>query len=603
MIPKKLKTLYQKLKALRQKNILRKLKYWVKQTKCIFLLKKAGVSHAVQVAKKMGNAYDLDYLEWIKKAEAVELVKETSFSYEPLISILLPVYNVPTKWLKKCIDSVINQTYTKWELCIADDASTNRDLGIVLKEYEKKDTRIKVIYREKNGHICEATNSALSLATGEFVGLLDNDDELSHNALSEVVARLNENPETDLLYSDEDKIDIFGNRSNPLFKPDWSPDWLLSVNYVCHFGVYRKELVEKIGGFRKGYEGAQDYDLVLRFTENMLDEKIVHIPKILYHWRMLDTSTAGNQDSKGYAFEAGKKVLEETLQRRKIKGSVKHSAANGMYMVSYDIEHYEKVSIIILIKDTLQVASKIMQIRESISYKNYEMILISEHWNKEEIQNIEKEYHVKCMLAEALMTDTQKMNQAVQQAKGKYLLFLNEKIEGFSGEWIETMVSFAQIERIGVVGVKICDKIKHEIRHAGTVLEFENGIGFVHRGFAEEHAGYFGKLITNVNYLAVSAECAMLKKEDFIMEKGYNETLEAEGGMIDLCIRLYEKEHKYNLWTPSVKLYSSEETHMKISKETEAYLKKNWKAYVQKDPYYNKNLSVSKEDFSVRIRH
>lgn len=275
---------------------------WIKAKKGFKYMAKNGISHTIQRAKIEKLRNQASYPNWLARNEVLDIEAMTqeiaTFHYQPKISIAMPVYNVEEKWLRLCIDSILNQVYTNWELCMADDASTDPNVKKILTEYQQLDERIRVVFREQNGHISEATNSALTIATGEFVALLDNDDELAINAFYEVVKVLNENPELDLIYSDEDKIDMDGNRSDPAFKPDWSPDLLLGTNYISHLGVYRRSILEEIGGFRKGYEGSQDYDLVLRFTEKTTKERIKHIPKVLYYWRIfanLNSSGSGLQ--------------------------------------------------------------------------------------------------------------------------------------------------------------------------------------------------------------------------------------------------------------------------------------------------------------------
>ena len=251
-----------------------------------------------------------DYNKWLDENKCINEKKE--LKYKPLISIVIPVYNVKREYLEECIDSVLNQTYDNFEICIADDCSTNEETVNTLKEYEKRDKRIKVVYRKTNGHISEATNSAIEIASGEFIGLLDNDDILDEYALYEVVLKLNENKDLDMIYTDEDKLNSNGEYSYPNFKPDWSPDTFNSSNYICHFTVLRKSIVNKIGGFRSEYNGSQDYDLFLRFTEQT--NKICHIPRILYHWRVIEGSTAAAGSNKNYAYEAGILALEDSFK-------------------------------------------------------------------------------------------------------------------------------------------------------------------------------------------------------------------------------------------------------------------------------------------------
>ncbi|WP_418289876.1 glycosyltransferase family 2 protein, partial [Massilicoli timonensis] len=310
-----------------------------------------------------------EYRQWLLKNEKTEAAKE--WSYQPLISVLIPVYNVSKEWLSACIESILAQSYPHFEICIADDHSTNQETLATLKAYEQKDARVKVVYRKENGHISKATNSALAIAHGEFVALVDNDDVLSENALYENVKALNQNRNLDFIYSDEDKLDMQGRRLDPHFKPDYSPDTLLSMNYICHLAVIRKTLIEKIGGFRVGLEGAQDYDLFLRISE--VTDQIHHIPKILYHWRMIEGSTSMSLDSKDYAADKGKAAIEQALQRRGIDAKVEIDPISHYYRVAYESKQ-PHVSIIIPTRDYADITERCLwSIFHKTTYPNYEV--------------------------------------------------------------------------------------------------------------------------------------------------------------------------------------------------------------------------------------
>ena len=413
---------------------------WIKAKKGFKYMAKNGISHTIQRAKIEKLRNQASYPNWLARNEVLDIEAMTqeiaTFHYQPKISIAMPVYNVEEKWLRLCIDSILNQVYTNWELCMADDASTDPNVKKILTEYQQLDERIRVVFREQNGHISEATNSALAIATGEFVALLDNDDELAINAFYEVVKVLNENPELDLIYSDEDKIDMDGNRSDPAFKPDWSPDLLLGTNYISHLGVYRRSILEEIGGFRKGYEGSQDYDLVLRFTEKTTKERIKHIPKVLYYWRMLPTSTAVDQGSKGYAFEAGLRAVQDALVRRGINGHATHGAANGLYDVYYDIESEKLVSIIIPTKNGYKDVQRcVSSIIEKTTYQNYEIIMADNGSTDPKMHELYAEFEQQLpgrFFVESIdipFNFSTINNRAAKKAHGEYLLFLNNDTE------------------------------------------------------------------------------------------------------------------------------------------------------------------------------
>lgn len=560
-----------------------------------------------------------DYQVWISKNENwdVEAIQKEiqNFKYQPKISILMPVYNVEQNWLEKCIQSVQNQFYPNWELCMADDCSTDASVRPILEKYAQSDERIKVVFRSENGHISRATNSALEIATGEFVALLDNDDELAPIAFYEVVKALNENPELDLIYSDEDKIDMQGNRFDPAFKPDWSPDLLLGTNYISHLGVYRRSIMNEIGGFRPGFEGSQDYDLVLRFTEKTTAQRIHHIPKVLYYWRILPTSTAADQSTKGYAFEAGLKAVQEALVRRGIKGTAHHAAGNGLYDVEYEVLSTDLVSIIIPTRDGYDDMLRCLNsIVAKTSYPNYEVIVADNGSTDERMEKLYAKF--KGQLGERFRVESIDIpfnysrinNLAAQKAKGKYLLFLNNDTEVITPGWITKMVSFAQFERIGMVGAKLYYP-NQTIQHAGVIVGLGGAAGHCHHTYPKGDFGYFGKLEINVNYLAVTAACCMIRKADFEQLGGFEEKLTVAFNDVDLCLREYEAGHD-NVWLHGVELYHYEsqtrgyentpEKKARFDQETK-FMEDRWGKYIVNDPFYNPNLSRVGGHFGIRL--
>lgn len=312
------------------------------------------------------------YLKYLE--EQRKNIERKELKYRPLISFIVPTYNVSKPLLKECLDSLLNQSYDNFEICISDDHSTLEETIEVLKEYEQKYDQIHVTYRKKNGHISEASNTAISLAKGEFIALIDNDDTIEKDSLYYVVEALNQNKKLDMIYSDEDKIDFKGNYMEPHFKPDYSPDTLMGVNYICHLCVLRTSLVRKIGGFRKAYDGSQDYDLFLRITEKT--KEIYHIEKVLYHWRQTATSTAGYLGNKSYAYLAGKKALEDSLKRREIKGEVIDNKRVSTYLVKY-WTNKPLISIIIPMRDQAKISRRCFEsLYQKNTYSNFEIIVI-----------------------------------------------------------------------------------------------------------------------------------------------------------------------------------------------------------------------------------
>ncbi len=592
---------------------------WIKAKKGFKYMAKNGISHTIQRAKIEKLRNQASYPNWLARNEVLDIEAMTqeiaTFHYQPKISIAMPVYNVEEKWLRLCIDSILNQVYTNWELCMADDASTDPNVKKILTEYQQLDERIRVVFREQNGHISEATNSALAIATGEFVALLDNDDELAINAFYEVVKVLNENPELDLIYSDEDKIDMDGNRSDPAFKPDWSPDLLFGTNYISHLGVYRRSILEEIGGFRKGYEGSQDYDLVLRFTEKTTKERITHIPKVLYYWRMLPTSTAVDQGSKGYAFEAGLRALQDALVRRGINGHATHGAANGLYDVYYDIESEKLVSIIIPTKNGYKDVQRcVSSIIEKTTYQNYEIIMADNGSTDPKMHELYAEFEQQLpgrFFVESIdipFNFSTINNRAAKKAHGEYLLFLNNDTEVITENWLTLMVSFAQQERIGCVGAKLLYP-NNTVQHAGVILGLGGVAGHGHYGYPHGDLGYFGRLAINVNYSAVTAACLLMKKADFDAVGGFEEAFTVAFNDVDLCLKV-QALGRDNVWLHEAELYHFESQtrgyddkgkKKKRFEQEKVMMEEKWGPLIENDPFYNPNLTRDIPNFSLRI--
>ncbi|HIB1946711.1 TPA: glycosyltransferase family 2 protein [Enterococcus faecalis] len=592
---------------------------WIKAKKGFKYMAKNGISHTIQRAKIEKLRNQASYPNWLARNEVLDIEAMTqeiaTFHYQPKISIAMPVYNVEEKWLRLCIDSILNQVYTNWELCMADDASTDPNVKKILTEYQQLDERIRVVFREQNGHISEATNSALTIATGEFVALLDNDDELAINAFYEVVKVLNENPELDLIYSDEDKIDMDGNRSDPAFKPDWSPDLLLGTNYISHLGVYRRSILEEIGGFRKGYEGSQDYDLVLRFTEKTTKERITHIPKVLYYWRMLPTSTAVDQGSKGYAFEAGLRAVQDALVRRGINGHATHGAANGLYDVYYDIESEKLVSIIIPTKNGYKDVQRcVSSIIEKTTYQNYEIIMADNGSTDPKMHELYAEFEQQLpgrFFVESIdipFNFSTINNRAAKKAHGEYLLFLNNDTEVITENWLTLMVSFAQQERIGCVGAKLLYP-NNTVQHAGVILGLGGVAGHGHYGYPHGDLGYFGRLAINVNYSAVTAACLLMKKADFDAVGGFEEAFTVAFNDVDLCLKV-QALGRDNVWLHEAELYHFESQtrgyddkgkKKKRFEQEKVMMEEKWGPLIKNDPFYNPNLTRDIPNFSLRI--
>ncbi|MEG4515227.1 MULTISPECIES: tetratricopeptide repeat protein [unclassified Microcoleus] len=541
-------------------------------------------------------------------AETVKLL-----NYKPLISVIVPVYNTPENFLREAIDSVRNQVYPYWELCIADDASTAPHVKKILSEYADKDGRIKVVYRTENGHISRASNSALEVAEGEFVSLLDHDDLLTPDALYEVALMLNSHPEADMIYSDEDKLTADEKLMGPYFKPDWCPDSFLSRMYTCHLGTYRRSIIEEIEGFRAGFEGAQDYDLVLRFTEKT--NKIYHIPKVLYHWRMHSGSTASSSEAKPYAYEASMKTLQEAIERRGEPGKVEGVPDYlGHYIVRYKIADYKLVSIIIPTRNLGHILDKCLEsIFTKSLYPNYEVIVIDNGSTELETVQVIAKWTAKepdrfrCYPFDIPFNFSKINNYGVSKAQGDYLLFLNNDTEVITPDWLEAMVEQAQRSSIGAVGVKLL-YADNTIQHVGVVLGVGGVAGHIYLGFPANFPGYFSNVVGMNNLSAVTGACLMCRREVFESVGGFDEELAVAYNDVDLCLKMVEQGYK-NIYVPHVSLYHHEsksrgyedtaEKKERLQKEADI-LGKRWQKYIENDPCYSPHLTRERQDFSIR---
>ncbi len=535
-----------------------------------------------------------------------------NFKYKPKISIIMPVYIVEEKYLREAIESVLLQTYTNWELCIADDAPKKTYIKKILNEYKKKDKRVKVVFRKKNGHISRSSNSALKLATGEFIGLLDNDDIIHPQALYEVVKCLNNNKTLDFIYSDEDKLELDGRRTHPFFKPDWSPDMFLSANYLCHFTVIRKKLVDKVRGFRVGYEGSQDYDLFLRVTEKT--KNIHHIPDILYSWRKIPGSTAVNYDIKNYAYKSSVKTLKSVIKRRKINAILEDGIMPGMFRIKYKIKGNPLVSIIIPTKDKVNYLKRcIKSILKKSTYRNFEILIVdtgSEEGKTERYyKKLKKFDEIRFLNWNKEFNYSAVNNFGAENAKGKYLLFLNNDTEVINPDWIESMLEHAQRKEIGAVGAKLLYP-NDRVQHAGIILGFGGVAGHAMKYFKDIKLGLpYPKDIIR-NYAAVTAACMMVSKKKFLKVGGLDEKFRIAFNDVDFCLKLYDRGY-LNLYTPYSKLYHYESITvgrpnegtrdmLGFHRETKK-MKEKWGDLIKNDPYYNPNLSLEEENFSLDV--
>jgi GT2 family glycosyltransferase len=535
------------------------------------------------------------------------------FSYHPLISVIVPVYNPDEQWLMRCVESVRSQLYPFWELCIADDASTKPHVLRILKEYMAKDPRIKVAFRDTNGHISACSNTALELATGEFIALLDHDDELSEDALYENASLLNAYPDADMIYSDEDKI-YEDERFDPFFKPDWSPDTFLSLMYTCHLGVYRTALVRQIGGFRGGFEGSQDYDLVLRLTEHT--ERICHIPRVLYHWRSIPASSAASFQTKSYAQDAALRAIQEALQRRGEDALVEPIAGlSGRYRVRYRLQGRPRISIILPTRDlSVLLETCLKSIFEKTAYDNFEVIIVDNDSREPETRDLFRRWQEKepsrfrVAPLPIPFNFPALINEGVRNAGGDLVLLLNNDIEVVSEDWLSEMAAQAMRPRVGAVGVKLLYP-DDTVQHAGIVLGVGGIAGHSHKYFANDRPGYFDRLRITANCAAVTGACLMVKKARFLEVGGFDEALPVAFNDVDFCIKLLKAGY-YNLCLSHLTLYHHEsktrgpedtaEKQIRFRGEIEL-MEARWGEILKNDPFYSPHLTRCREDSSISV--
>lgn len=543
----------------------------------------------------------------------LERQRKKRWKKKPLISIAVPAYKTPESFLREMIASVQAQTYDNWELCIANAGAEDGGIpGKILAEYAAADSRIRYQDLPEDLGIAENTDRALSMVRGDYIGLLDHDDLLAPNALYEIARALEKDPDIDCLYTDEDKVTMdLSEHFQPHLKPDFDLDLLRSNNYITHFFVVRREIIEEVGGFRREYDGAQDYDLILRCTERA--GKVGHIPEILYHWRTHRSSTADNPASKMYAFEAGRRAIEEHLKRTGTPGSVSHTKDLGFYRVTYPVREEALISIIIPNKDEKATLEKCLRsIEEKSTYKNYEIIIIENNSVTDEIfsyyEELEKQERIRVAVWEGDFNYAAINNYGASLAKGRYLLFLNNDIEVIAPDWMEEMLGHCQRPEVGAVGAKLYYP-DGTIQHAGCIIGIGGIAGHMFVGMPGDRTGYLHKASIQQDLSAVTAACMMMKAEAFHAAGGFTEELAVAFNDIDLCLKVRRLGYLV-VYDPYVEMYhyesktrGAEDDEGKVrrfQREIE-YMRSHWLDILKGgDPYYNKNLSLTKWNYSLR---
>ena len=629
-IKPKEKTWYAKLAAKLEKHILlrpfilvlRKLLFLFRLIKSINIkgvidsFKDIGIKRTFAlIVYKLKGYNKFAYKKWLKKnslsSSTIALQRQTVFKISPKISILVPMYNTPIIFFKELVDYMIDQTYGNWELCLEDGSPEANEK---IAEICNRDERIKYNYTGNNLGIAGNTNEALKRATGDYIALLDHDDLLPINCLYEIVKAINEDPSIDFIYTDEDKITTTDKpRFSPHFKPDFAIDTLRSVNYICHFSVFRRDLMDKLGGERSEFDGAQDYDIILRAVENA--NKIKHIPKILYHWRVHDNSTAkADSNAKPYAFEAGIKVLESHLKRVGLNGKVSHGVTLGTYKIDYEVIGNPKVTVLIPNynqAETLKVC--IDSVLNLTTYDNYEIVIIENNSTEQSIfdyyNELKNNKRIKILYyPEKGFNYSKIINFGVKNTDGEYIVQLNNDTELLTPDWLQKMIGMCQREDVGCVGVKLYYP-DNTIQHAGVVLGIGGIAGHVFRGLDVSTHGYYARESLIQNMSIVTAACMMAKRSVYEQVGYMEEKLAVAFNDVDFCMKVLESG-KLNIYNPFVEFYhyesksrGTEDTPEKVKRFNSevSYFKEKWeKQLKQGDPYYNINFRLDNEQYMIK---
>lgn len=532
-----------------------------------------------------------------------------TLSGRPLISVVMPTYNSDLAFLRQAIASVRAQLYPEWELCIADDGSSEPGVWAMLQKAAAEDPRIKIVRRPENGHISAASNSALALAGGAFVALMDHDDVLPENALYEIACEILEHPDADLIYSDEDKIDGDGRRFEPYFKPDWSPELLLSQNLVNHLAVFRRSLVEELGGFREGFEGSQDYDLVLRVADATSPERIRHVPRVLYHWRQFAGPASFSERARERCADAAVQAVSEHLARAGKTGATVGSdpALPAWVQVRWPVpDPAPLVSIIVPTRDRVELLGPCLDgVLNRTDYPAIEVLVVDngsvEPATFELFDKLRQDPRVRIVPAPGPFNYSALNNQAAAEAKGDILLLLNNDIDVIGPDWLSAMVGQAVRPEVGAVGARLLYG-DGRVQHGGVILGIGGdppvaGHAFHHA--PREETGYFGHLRIARNVSAVTAACLALRREVFVEVGGLDaDNLAVAFNDVDLCLKIRERGYQI-VWTPRAELYHLEsasrgsdtrpETAARFAREI-AHMRARWGPVLDADPYFNPNF-------------
>jgi len=559
-----------------------------------------------------------DYARWIRtydtltRSDRQKISRQIAqFERRPLFSILLPVHKTPPEWLRRAVDSVRNQLYHDWELCIVDDASGDSSLWKFLQNCGQRDARIKVVRRSEHGHICAASNDALVMATGEFVALLDHDDELAPTALYFAALELNRRPDLQLLYSDEDKLDRRGRRCQPHFKSDWNPDLLTAQNYISHLAIYRTALAREVGGFRTGFEGAQDHDLALRCTEKIDADQIAHLPRVLYHWRTSEQSTAAGLIAKPYALDAAARAVREHFARNGVAATVERHREIYLRVRYPAPDEAPLVSMVIPIRDRVELLRQLVAgIFAKTEYPNYELVIIDnescEKATLDFLNELKRDPRVLVHRVPGPFNYSQLNNIGVEQARGSVISLMNNDLEVINRDWLTEMLSHAIRPDVGVVGARLWYP-NGVLQHGGVILGFDGVASHIHGGTREDD-GYFSRQHLTQNLSAVTSACMLIRKDVYLEVNGFDEAnLAVAFSDVDFCLRLGRAGYRI-VWTPHAEFVHHESASRGIENTSakqrrflaeEQYMREKWRDLLPADPFYNPNLALDNKLFTL----